>query len=229
MVDFNQALLLDALIGKLYEVTHWEPDYEECGPQFGPSMSKALPILDEILKISYSKFKMNSILTPELKEYIMEKKLQQYYHIIPLPERDGVDHINVYSKGKTSIGKFLSNFERSPIETEDGHFESIEGYWYWLSCKDDKLRKLYGWQAKQYGRSVRAKDWSDDPEFKRKICAAIEIKVINKYPKMEFSWAMCEDLPFKHYYVYEDKIIEPSDGKWIIEFLEELRTRLCKK
>lgn len=49
-------------------------------------------------------------------------------------KKDGVDHINIYSKGKTSLGRFLSNFAQADIETEDGNFASIEGYWYWLIC-----------------------------------------------------------------------------------------------
>ena len=42
---------------------------------------------------------------------------------------DGVTHINVYSQGKTSIGRALSNF--SPLgfnHPKHGHFESVEGY-----------------------------------------------------------------------------------------------------
>ncbi len=49
-------------------------------------------------------------------------------------KKDGVDHINIYSKGKTSLGRFLSNFVQADIETEDGDFASVEGYWYWLTC-----------------------------------------------------------------------------------------------
>ena len=36
------------------------------------------------------------------------------------PKDDGITHINIYSQGKTQLGRFLSNFEPSPIETEDG-------------------------------------------------------------------------------------------------------------
>lgn len=30
---------------------------------------------------------------------------------------DGIHHINIYSKGKTEVGKWLSNFSYSLIET----------------------------------------------------------------------------------------------------------------
>ena len=52
--------------------------------------------------------------------------------MILTPQNDGITHINVYSKGKTTLGRWLTNFAHTPIDTIDGHFESIEGYWYWL-------------------------------------------------------------------------------------------------
>lgn len=137
------------------------------------------------------------------------------------PENDGIDHINVYSKGRTELGRWLSNFAWMEFEhPEDGIFQSIEGYWYWLSTKDDKLRRLYGFKAKQYGRSIGGKDWLDDEEFKRKIKLALEAK-IDHHPRLEQEFVY-NKLPLKHYYVYGDKVVEPKEGKWIIEYLEEL-------
>lgn len=69
-----------------------------------------------------------------------------------LQGEDGKDFINIYSKGKTSIGQWLSNFAHTPFKCEHGIFASIESYWYWLGCEDDDLRNLYGWQAKTEGR-----------------------------------------------------------------------------
>ena len=51
---------------------------------------------------------------------------------------DGIDHINIYSKGYTKLGRLLSNFTKSefthPIY---GHFMSVEGFWYYI-----KLEKI---------------------------------------------------------------------------------------
>lgn len=141
------------------------------------------------------------------------------------PKEDGITHINVYSKGKTELGKWLSNFTKTPIETEDGYFESIEGYWYWLGTnheRKDELRHVSGWQAKSLGREIKSEDWQSSDDFKRKICAAITIK-INSNSKMLL--ALKENtLPLTHYYVYGEnhqnpKVIEPKDGRWIIEFM----------
>lgn len=133
---------------------------------------------------------------------------------------DGITHVNVYSRGFTELGRFLSNFTQHPVKTEDGPFESIEGYWYWLSCKDDALRTMYGFQAKKYGRSVGAVDWMGDEDFKRKICEAIKYKILNSDMIGPF---LDNELPLKHYYVYSGRIVEPKEGKWIIEYIEKLR------
>lgn len=135
---------------------------------------------------------------------------------------DGIAHLNVYSKGLTELGRFLSNFADAPfVHPEDGSFRSIEGYWYWLSSKDDHLRKLSGFAAKAYGRSIRASDWRSDDLFKRKIIAAIKAK-LETYPDMFALLKSCK-LPLKHYYVFNGKIVEPSDGKWIIDAINDFR------
>lgn len=136
------------------------------------------------------------------------------------PEDDGVTHINIYSKGNTKLGRFLSNFARHQFECEDGKFQSIEGYWYWLSSKDDKLRTLYGWEAKKYGRHIRAKDWVNDIDFINKICSAIEIKIKTSQYLEEFKTS---SVPFDHYYLYGAKVVRPTEGRWILEFIDSLR------
>lgn len=138
------------------------------------------------------------------------------------PKEDGVKHINVYSKGKTKLGKFLSNFHKTVFKhPEDGQFASVEAYWYWLSTKDDTLRGLYGYHAKARGRELGGKDWIDTDEFKRKIKMAIRHKLhADIEMRAEFK---ASTLPFMHYYVYGGKVIEPKEGKWILEFLTQLR------
>lgn len=140
-----------------------------------------------------------------------------------VPSQDGVTHINIYSKGKTELGKFLSNFTHSPFHhPTDGKFESIEGYWYWLSCKNDKLRDLYGFEAKKVGRELKGKDWVDSEEFRTKIKQAIIIKIMNMF-YTNYNLFLNSTLPFTHYYVYENKIVEVREGKWIIDFITQTR------
>lgn len=136
------------------------------------------------------------------------------------PDNDGIDHINVYSKGKTELGRFLSNFQHWWIDTEDGAFASIEGYWYWLSTKDERLRDLAGYEAKKLGRELRGKDWVEDPEFKRKILAAIDEK-LSVMPTSVWAAIKDNNLPLAHYYNYKGKVVEPKEGQWVIEFIQK--------
>lgn len=137
------------------------------------------------------------------------------------PELDGVSHINVYSKGVTTLGRFLTNFALAPAPTPDGKFNSIEGYWYWLSCKNDALRTLHGWEAKKVGRAVGGHDWVDSNEFQEKIKAAIKLK-LEAYPSQFLELKNCK-LPLTHYYVYGSKIVDVPQAKWILDFLESLK------
>jgi hypothetical protein len=141
--------------------------------------------------------------------------------MIFLPKDDGKTHINIYSKGKTSLGRFLSNFYSAKITTEDGEFQSIEGYWYWLSCNDDRLREVSGYEAKKLGRELNAKDWLDDETFKDKIRKAILIKLDTYFKFKEMLAA--SDLPLTHYYTYGDKVVDVPQAGWILDFLEFLR------
>ncbi len=137
------------------------------------------------------------------------------------PSNDGVDHINIYSKGATSLGRWLSNFTECDITTEDGDFKSIEGYWYWLlsdSPEKERLRNLSGWKAKSFGREIKASDWCQDNWFQDKIKKALKEKIKQAPENFKTS-----TLPFTHYYVYGGKVVEVTHGGWIIEYIEELR------
>jgi hypothetical protein len=135
------------------------------------------------------------------------------------PALDGIEHVNIYSKGATAVGRWLSNFTFAPFECEDGKFASIEGYWYWLSCKDDRLRSAYGFAAKKLGRELRGADWQDSAEFKRKICAAIQAK-INTRPEVK-AWLAKNTLPLLHYYVFNGMVKdETKRAHWILECLK---------
>jgi hypothetical protein len=69
----NKELVLAALANRLHDILYWEPDYEECGPQFGPDLTDALDIIDEMIEIDP---KRNISITSSLKQYIIEEKLE---------------------------------------------------------------------------------------------------------------------------------------------------------
>ena len=136
---------------------------------------------------------------------------------------DGIDHINVYSQGKTMLGVFLSNWTRYPIILDDlGRFESVEGLWYWLSTKNDRLKTMSGFAAKKLGRSLPRFVTIDDAMFKECIKVAIRKKVAGGPQYFNF---VKSTLPFAHYYVFKGKQVD-AGYIWIVEYLEQLRTEL---
>lgn len=141
------------------------------------------------------------------------------------PNDDGISHINIYSKANTELGKFLSNFSDCYVNTEDGVFRTVEGYWYWLGCKDDRLRNTNGWKSKSLGRELRVSDWNNDPEFERKIAFAITMKILSSdWCKSQLIYY--DPLPLFHYYCYGGKVIMVKEGLWIINLIDHIRSEL---
>lgn len=143
------------------------------------------------------------------------------------PDNDGIDHINIYSKGKTELGRWLSNFAYSPFTHPiDGKFTSIEGYWYWLLAPQhnpnrERLRRLVGFPAKELGRELGCKDWGNTVEFQDKIKHAIVLKLNTHTPMLEEF--LRSTLPLAHYYHYGSKVVNVPQADWLVEFLEDLR------
>jgi len=137
-------------------------------------------------------------------------------------ENDGIDHINVYSKAKTKLGRRLSNFEHLPFECEDGRFNSIEGYWYYLgtdSPQREQLRTLSGYKAKELGRSLD-KLKIEPAVFRKKIKAAITIKICSSDIWRDLA---ISELPLVHYYAYGTKPVFAPQHDWIIDHIIDLR------
>lgn len=138
---------------------------------------------------------------------------------------DGFDHINIYSKGKTELGRWMSNFTYAPIEVPHGKFTSIEGYWYFLKTGDERFKHLHGYKAKALGDSLPDKAIWPANEFQFLICQAIDQKLRNGGIWLRhFSESI---LPFCHYYEYGGKRVD-AGYEWIIEHFED-RRRLLKE
>lgn len=135
---------------------------------------------------------------------------------------DGKTHLNVYSRGATPLGKLLSNFAHTPFTLDDhGTFASVEGYWYWLSTKDERLRHLHGFAAKKLGREVRTQV-AYDPTFKTKINKAIRAK-LDQHPPI-VALLRQSTLPFVHYYVTKGKVQDRTEeSQWMLDIYEEYR------
>lgn len=135
---------------------------------------------------------------------------------------DGIEYINVYSKGKTKIGRFYSNFEKTPIETEDGRFNSIEALWYWILTNGKSPKWTYGYNAKYQGKLYpRVCDIDVD-----KIKRAIDVKIKTYLDFIIENENL--DLPLQHYYQYNKNRVYPENHLWIIDHLELRRKQLKK-
>lgn len=139
-------------------------------------------------------------------------------------ENDGKEFINVYSRGVTELGKFLTNFSHHEIMTEDGRFQSVEGYWGWLGSGSDQkeyYRNLFGIDAKKAMKSESNKTRINVDDFQRKIKKAIAYKIATN-PRMALEFKNSK-LPFVHFYDYKGRVVLVTDCGWIMEFLENLR------
>lgn len=146
-----------------------------------------------------------------------------------VPDRDGVDHINVYSKARSPLGQQLSNFARTPFKHPvHGNFSSIEAFWYWCKtgCKHDALRRLFGFSAKSAGLKYDVVEM-DPVEFEELIKEAVHLKI---QQNVSLKRALRDStLPLAHYYVYgrNDEIVREVEGQdWFLETLESIRKSL---
>lgn len=128
---------------------------------------------------------------------------------------DGIHHINIYSKGTTEIGRWLSNFSECSIEVVEGNFKSVEGYWYWLSTYNDHLRNLHGFSAKKLGKESKKMNDIEPVAFRKKICDAIDFKL-----KTRARDVANINLPLQHYYDYGGKRVYKKEYDWITEHIE---------
>lgn len=142
------------------------------------------------------------------------KKFLEKYNYVFLPDREGKDHINIYSNSRTRLGYLCSNFSYTPFtHPVFGTFASMEAYWFYVGtgCTHDYLRKLHGFNAKKAGSSIPKVMRVDFAEL---IQEGIQCKV-DQTPELK-ELLTKNHLPFKHYYVYgkdgDYKCVKEGDG-----------------
>lgn len=143
------------------------------------------------------------------------------------PNEDGITHINVYSKGRTIVGRLLSNFAHTPFtHPKYGKFHSVEGFIYWLGSRDDALREMYEFRAKEYGKIADKNIRLSEQEFKQTVIEAIRCKVSQNTRVRFYLSIELANLPFLHYYVYGKKIITVPQWDWILDEYTKIRKEL---
>jgi len=119
-------------------------------------------------------------------------------------DNDGIDHINVYSKGSTNIGRLLSNFAYTPFLINGHRFASVEAYWYYYTTgqKYDHLKSLYGFKAKLEGKKYERVRLIS----RRRLFNVYLHKIAHN--KDLYDQLMSTEVPFTHYYNYKDYIVQ---------------------
>lgn len=143
------------------------------------------------------------------------------------PETDGITHINMYSRGKTQLGRDLSNFSYHPfVHPKFGRFVSLEGFWYWLLTENDELRDNYDINAKILGRHsiLHSGKIERDPYWFRLAYMSAAICKLQQHPSLMKAF-QDNPLPLNHYYVFNGVKTLPKQHNWIVPLYESLRTQ----
>ncbi len=134
------------------------------------------------------------------------------------PEEDGITHINVYSKGKTELGRLLSNFADTPFKHPSlGYFRTVEGYWYYIVTGQERFRTMLGWEAKSEGKkSLSIREHPDQEELLEAYTAKL-----NYNPKIKEMLLSC-NLPLTHYYIYNN-VVKTTQWLWTATLWDNFR------
>lgn len=155
---------------------------------------------------------------------MFEFEEEQYYD----PSEDGHTHLNAYSKGRTHLGRMLSNFAYSPFVFEPyGKFNSMEGFYYWYVTGKihEELRTLHGSTAKSVGQKFHRVIQSLSDEDIEILQDALVAKIVQN-PDIKKELSDCK-LEIVHYYVMFGKVIDLSgQHDWYTETLNLIRLSL---
>lgn len=149
---------------------------------------------------------------------------------------DGVNHINVYSKGKTELGRLLSNFAETMIKTTEGDFPSVESWWYWIKMKNinascliplfdennlHTIRHKPGKAAKEYFRFLYKQDSVHSSPTKKQLKEIYKLK-IEQYPSIK-KLLLKNELPLTHYYIMFEKKVSADEYMWTVQLWDEIK------
>lgn len=134
----------------------------------------------------------------------MKPKLKKTEIKAFMPANDGLDHINIYSRGKTKLGRLLSNFANTPFCYNGVTYQSMEGALYYYRTDDNRLISMHGNAAKKLGRSLKHVKIESTALLKAWLLAKV-------YSNPEIIELLIKNnLPFAHYYVIYGKVIEAN-------------------
>lgn len=152
------------------------------------------------------------------------------------PDEDGITHINAANKGKTKLGKSMSNFGHFPfVHPKHGSFWCVEAYWYWILTgkQFDELRTISRYPSKQLGDELlkaNPREHGFTEEEQEDILEALRCKL--RQNKDLLNMLVKSDLPIVHYNWYgkdgKYKIYMYPDYQWFVDEIIRIRT-VCKE
>ena len=152
------------------------------------------------------------------------------------PEYDGINHVNVFSKSRSKLGRMLSNFAHTPFTLGENKFESVESWWYWTKMNNinksvlfpvftpehlSEIKTKIGKYAKDYFRELHKDDSSSYSPTKEELKEAYLQKLI-EHPDIE-KMLFENTLPIAHYYVMFDKKVNADSTLWTAKLWEEIK------
>lgn len=142
------------------------------------------------------------------------------------PDKDGIDHVNIYSKSKSRLGHLLSNFANTPfVHKEFGWFRSMECFYAWLAT-GRSLDVLRG--AKPVDARKAIKESNRDFEALQPLLKEALTYKFEQTPEISELFRKSKVLPFTHYYWYGDvnpKIYYNKGSTWLEDTWEEIRNK----
>lgn len=141
-------------------------------------------------------------------------------------EDDGITHINVYSRGVTTLGRGLSNLSECNIEHPYfGHFRTLEGLWFYMKTSfcEDQFRIIKGVAARELGKKIPSSIY---PLFNKMFKLGM-LEKLDRNPQLQ-NQLLENELPLAHYYQYGGgkKIIPLDRHQWQLDFWILLRSTL---
>lgn len=128
-------------------------------------------------------------------------------------------YLNAYSQSNDRLGYLLSNFANTPFDHPvHGHFESVEGWWYWYGRgNDETLRNMYGWSAKKYGNKLTITIKND---FVEQLESVLDCKI--RTSKEILDLLEINKLPIVHYLNYGGSNVWPKRTEFILTLTKVL-------
>ncbi|MBM26495.1 MAG: hypothetical protein CL760_12620 [Chloroflexi bacterium] len=154
------------------------------------------------------------------------------------PDKEGIDHINVYTKSNTELGRLLSNLANTPINhPKYGFFACLEALWYWLVIgkENHEIKDMNGFEAKKFGQKNLPEDYEkiiESEEFRKDFKLGIRQKML-EHKNILAMLVKTKDLPLAHYYYYTPKdgnlanakVIMKDKHQWQLDYIEEIRQK----